>query len=158
MNLLGRILIIPRVTSWLIKRAQRTPYFHLDGYMERWWLLNPYDQETHIVKHKWFPWSIRIHHILREDYDRALHDHPWNARTFILHGWYREVREEDGEWIRRCAGDTARLNFGEFHAIREVSDGGVWTLFITSRFQGSWGFKVDGKKIPHREYLSNSDS
>jgi hypothetical protein len=29
--------------DWLIKRAQRTPYFHLDGYMNRWWLV-PYNK------------------------------------------------------------------------------------------------------------------
>lgn len=153
MNIVGRILTIPRVKCWLIARAQRTPYFHLPGYMERWWLVNGYDPETHTTAHPWFPWSVRIHHILREDYDRVLHDHPWNARTFILHGWYREVRE-DGALVRRCAGDTARLNFGEFHAIREVSPGGVWTLFITSRFQGTWGFLVDGVKVPYRQYLA----
>lgn len=153
MKIIGRLLSNPTVARGLIRRAKRTPYFHLDGYMNRWWLFNAYDQETHTTKYPWFPWSVRIHHILRKDHDRALHDHPWNARTFILHGWYREVRE-DGQLIRRCAGDTARLNFGEFHSIREVSDGGVWTMFITSRFRGTWGFKVEGKKVPYREYLS----
>lgn len=152
MKTIARILAIPAVTCWLIHRAQRTPYSHLEGYMERWWLLNPYDQATHTTKHSWFPWSVHIHRILRRDNDRALHDHPWNARTFILHGWYQEVRE-DGAVIRRTAGDTARLNFGEFHQIVKVSDGGVWTLFITSKFKGAWGFKVDGVKVPFWEYL-----
>lgn len=156
MKTIARLLAIPVVTAWLIRRAQRTPYTHIDGYMGRWWLLNPYNQATHATKYSWFPWSVRIHHILRRDDDRALHDHPWNARTFILHGWYREVRE-DGARIRRTAGDTARLNFGEFHQIVEVSDGGVWTLFITSKFQGAWGFKVDGVKVPFWEYLARKN-
>ena len=29
--------------DWLIKRAKRTPYYHLDDYMMRWWLV-PYRQ------------------------------------------------------------------------------------------------------------------
>lgn len=29
--------------NWLIERAKRTPYYHLDGYMNRWWLV-PYNQ------------------------------------------------------------------------------------------------------------------
>ena len=153
LKLIAFFLSRRRVTDWLIRRAQHTPYTHLEGYMERWWLLNPYDNRTYGTKHPWFPFSARIHHILREDFDRHLHDHPWNARTFILRGWYDEIRE-DGRLIRRERGDTARLNFGEFHAIREVSPGGVWTLFITSRYRGTWGFKVDGKKIPYREYLA----
>ena len=28
--------------NWLINRAKRTPYFHLPGYMNRWWLV-PYN-------------------------------------------------------------------------------------------------------------------
>lgn len=31
--------------DWLIKRAMRTPYFHLEGYMERYWLV-PYRQAS----------------------------------------------------------------------------------------------------------------
>jgi hypothetical protein len=157
MKTIAKILAIPAVTCWLIRRAQRTPYWHIvkDGvtYMERYWLVNPYDNATRKTKHSWFPLSLRIHHIMQPDQDRDLHDHPWNARTFILHGWYREVRE-DGAIIRRVAGDTARLNFGEYHRITEVSDGGVWTLFVTGKFQGMWGFKVDGVKVPFREYLA----
>lgn len=31
------------LTQWLIDRAKRTPYFHLEGYMNRWWLV-PYGE------------------------------------------------------------------------------------------------------------------
>lgn len=50
-------------------------------------------------------------------------------------------------------GDTSTLRFGEFHHIREVSPGGVWTLFITGRKRGSWGFRLpDGTKVNYRDY------
>lgn len=155
MNLIGYLLSRPRVANWIIKRAQRMPYFHLDGYMNRWWLFNGYEPGSHTPKHAWFPISIRIHHILREDYDRALHDHPWNARTFILKGCYTEEREGSTDLIVRMQGDTARLKFGEYHTIRHVSTGGVYTLFIVGRMRGMWGFKVDGVKVPYKEYDSN---
>ena len=52
------------VARWLIDRSLRTPYFHLDGYMMRWWLFNPI--ETYFGKkvpqYDWCPISIRIHH------------------------------------------------------------------------------------------------
>lgn len=153
-----------RIADYLIERAAATPYFDLDGYMERNWLFNPY--ETYEQKQvrraaggaepEYTGPSGRIHHILRADEDRALHDHPWDARTIVLRGWYLEERLlEDGTiaTFRRGAGDTATLNFGEFHRIYEVSPGGVWTLFITEQYQGTWGFLVDGVKIPYREYL-----
>lgn len=165
LNLTARFLARPAVSKWLIKRAKRTPYFHitssdgLDVYMERYWLFNPYPPKNDGAGRRWGDWvpSVRLHCIMREDQDRDQHDHPWNARTFILRGWYDEVRQGEVIWedrlIRRSAGDTARLCFGEYHRITEVSEGGVWTLFITGRKRGTWGFLVNGRKVPWREYL-----
>lgn len=174
-RLLAKLLSRPAVAAWLIQRAQRTPYLHIvsaDGtemYMGRWWLFNPYDTETRERRFKWSPWSIRIHHIKRADADRDLHDHPWNARTIILRGTYTEQRLLDHsdevlagmhvpanalatEYITRRPGDTAQLSFGEYHRIDEVSDGGVYSLFISGAYQGTWGFLVNGVKVPWRAY------
>lgn len=172
---LAKIVALPQVADYLIERAKKTPYFDLEGYMNRNWLFNPYpnrldlpDAERGKMKqYSDFP-SIRVHHILRADLARHPHDHPWNARTIILKGWYVEDRVEqhiDGSPLlvnnepyykryRRVAGDTATLNFGEYHNIKEVSPGGVHTLFITEEYQGTWGFLVDGVKVPWREYTN----
>lgn len=176
----ARIVTIPTVTDWLIARAHRTPYTPItsrdgtDTYMVRLWLFNPYPNDGD--KAGWEGWerswrrhlpSVRIHHIRREDDTGPMHDHPWNARTVVLRGWYDEERpystpmyrvRVDGEGgarnlYRRSAGYTGRLLFGHYHRIREVSDGGVWTLFITWKKQGTWGFLVDGVKVPWRKYL-----
>lgn len=155
------IVCRPRVTSWLIRRAMRTPYTHLtsadgrDIYMFRYWLFNPYDNASGTCRFAWCPISVRIHHICRHDLDRCLHDHPWNARTVILRGGYAEVRESG--LMFRFEGDTAGLRFGEYHRIVQVDEElGAWTLFITGRKRGTWGFLVDGKKVPYREYLGMS--
>jgi hypothetical protein len=166
-NVLGRFLARPAVVDWLIRRATSTPYFHLTGpdgtvYMERYWLFNPYPAKSDGARRRWGNWlpSVRLHRIMRPDSDLHLHDHPWNARTFILRGWYREERPWGiaGAWVPtypvvRNKGDTATLRFGEYHRIDEVSPGGVWTLFITWRHRGTWGFLVAGHKVPWREYL-----
>ena len=98
-RLLAAIVTLPVVRDWLIRRAQRTPYTHIHGpdgsiYMGRWWLFNPYPAKSDGRKRKWADWlpSARIHHIMRPDSDRHLHDHPWNARTIVLGGWYAEER------------------------------------------------------------------
>lgn len=154
--LLARFFLrCPPARRALIRFSTRTPYWHLKGYMDRHWVFNPYNEDN-IAKHPWLPASGRIHHILRADGDRHLHDHPWNARTLILDGWYKEVRfDAQGNEVpfTRRAGDTSRLNHGEYHRITEVSEGGVWTLFITFRKQGKWGFWVDGEKIPADTYF-----
>lgn len=165
--------------EWVVTRimrvAHRRPYRHItsadgeDVYMYRFWLFNPYPENSSGQNKRgiWeFLPSIRLHHIMRPDSDRHLHDHPWNARTIILRGWYDEIRESgtyygdffplhvDGGWMfYRSKGDTASLRFNEFHRIARVSDGGVVTLFFTWRYHGTWGFKVDGVKVPWRTYL-----
>ncbi len=178
-KLFAKIVALPPIANNLIKRAQRTPYFHLTGYMDRWWLFNPYgnslgedDASRHQPKYPGWP-SIRVHHILREDLARDMHDHPWDARTIILKGWYDEERLEPvvrmesvpfgcGEGVvytrdevvthMRMPGDTATINHEDYHNIKAVSKGGVWTLFFTWEYKGTWGFLVDGKKVPWREY------
>lgn len=171
MGLIAKFLARPAVTNWLIRRATKTPYYHItssDGsevYMYRYWLFNPYPLHSS-GKKNWFPISIRLHHIMRKDHDRDMHDHPWNARTFILRGSYTEVRPyiqvfdsdgvvqySDDKLYERHAGQTATLKYGEYHRILQVSDGGVWTMFITGKYRGTWGFLVNGVKVRYRKYL-----
>ena len=171
---LARYLARPDVADRLIAYAQRTPYMHLPSdddpsYMGRWWVFNPYSRETNVPR--WaplIPFSIRVHHVKRADGERHMHDHPWNARTIILRGWYMEERNSERDWelfelvggwpggsekLFRGPGDTARLGFEEYHRITRVADGGAWTLFISWKWQGVWGFLVDGAKVPWRKYL-----
>ena len=134
--------------------------------MERDWLFNSYsgmeepdETKRHDRRIKWLP-AVRIHHILRADTARHPHDHPWDARTIILKGGYIERRldgydtngKEYYSTFLRGKGDTATLKYGEYHAIDEVSEGGVFTMFMTWDYKGTWGFLVDGKKVQWREY------
>lgn len=166
-RLIAWIVTRPRVATYLIERAKRTPYRDILGpngevYMHRWWLFNPYphDEEARLVQSWWrrnLP-SIRVHHILEKDQDRHLHDHPWNARTVILRGWYLEARPHERgvfttEAHLRNVGHTGKLQHGSYHRIVAVADQGTHTLFITGKYRGTWGFMVDGDKIPWREYL-----
>lgn len=41
--------------------------------------------------------------------------------------------------------------------IVEVSDGGVWTFFIMGQKKHTWGFLVDGVKIPYYTYFQIKD-
>lgn len=156
---IARTLATPRIADALIRYAKKTPYMHLPSdsdpsYMERYWVFNPYDRVTNKPRFGWiFPWSIRVHHIKREDSDRHLHTHPWNARTIILKGWYIETRDTSPYPIWRQPGDTATLGTHDLHKITEVSEGGVFTLFISGPWMQVWGFLVDGKIVPWKTYL-----
>ena len=175
-KLLAFVVSRKPIADYLIGRATRTPYCHLDGYMNRYWLFNRYSEiGKHDITPQRFPRlpAVRIHHILRKDLDRNLHDHPWNARTIILRGHYverrlserdHEMMEAVGGWEPQCElvtrrrGETAPVLFGEYHSIDEVSDHGVWTMFFTWEYAGTWGFLVGGKKVPYREYLAQGDA
>lgn len=161
----------PRVLAWLRRRA--VPYFNIHGtdgrlYMRRWWLLPKcclrFDSvRGYPMPAPWMPFSIRLHHIVRPDADRHLHDHPFNFRTFVLQGWYEEEvpghGPAAGQHITRymLQGTTAAAPATRWHRIADVSEGGVWTLFVMGRRINGWGFLVDGKKVPWREYLSGRE-
>ena len=144
------------VFEYLRRCAMRTPYSEIPGYMKRYWLFNAYDKVNgeEVTPIKWLP-SIRVHHILRRDGDRHMHDHPWDARTMVMSGHYIERRPGlEGTFLIRKRGYTGPIGFGEYHTIVNVSEGGVWTLFFTWGWMGVWGFLVDGKKAPWHEYMA----
>lgn len=156
-KLLARYLAKPNVVEWLINTAKKTPYTHIitDGslYMARYWLFNAYPAtgQSGADRKPWrLPLSIRLHNIVRPDMDRHNHDHPFNARSIILRGGY--VEERDGVLIERKAGTTSTLKFGEYHKIISVQPD-TWTIFITGRHRGTWGFLVEGVKVPWKQYL-----
>lgn len=157
-----RLAASPRAVALIRRAAARTPYFDIhdkDGtlYMRRWWLLPrwclDFDPERGYPMPKaWMPFSIRLHHIVRPDADRDLHDHPFNFRSLVLEGMYYELGTSG--WHRRVeAGTTYRAPATRWHRIDGVSDGGAWTLFVMGRRINDWGFLVNGRKVPWREYL-----
>lgn len=159
-KLIARLASTPCVADWLIRRAMKTPYLHIyhkgNLYMGRWWLFNPQTADEPL-RYKWFPLSIRLHHICQPDVGRDLHDHPFNARTIILKGGYTEMRLDPDGIVRhytRGAGDTAKIKIGEYHTIEEMNweTRDAWTVFITGPRKNNWGFLVNGKKVLSRMY------
>ncbi len=107
-KLVAKVVSQPRVAQWLY--AHSTPYFDLYDrdtkklYMHRVWVFNGIlDRRDATCSNRTTPYprlpSVRIHRIMRPDLARDPHDHPWNARTIILKGWYRE-RRDDGVHYR----------------------------------------------------------
>lgn len=161
-----------RFVLWLIARAKRTPYFHLEGYMERYWLV-PYDasgtwSDVNCGPASWwrqpiarvlqlFGIAARVHHILRSDEGRDPHDHPWSYLTVILMGGYFEERfDDEGRFVSvrwHGPGSVLWRPANSWHKLIVPQGQTAWTLFITGRKQATWGFNVAGVKVPHREYL-----
>jgi hypothetical protein len=163
--------------DWLINRAKKTPFDHLTGYMNRYWVLNPKGKLSRFG-------TARIHEILRSDADRHLHDHPWSYTTIILKGGYTEVThwetmEQAEQWARkerRQGGMFFNSEMGRFelrlmyeagcvlhrkagfpHRL-VVSEGeSATTLFMMGNYQNKWGFYTPEGKIYWRDYLDEQD-
>lgn len=143
----------------LIERAKQTPYVHLDGYMNRYWLTaDPKGAPVDML-------GQRIHHILRADNDLFMHDHPFESVSLILDGYYIEripLHQLQDPMLDathfltfiRSAGDVIHRMAHHRHKIVKVSEGGVWTQFTTGHWEKKWGFYTPEGFVYWRKYLN----
>lgn len=155
---LAKILARPSGLAWVVRNSNQKPYFHLEGYMDRWWLTPKFlltkDEHGNLFPYDWVPMilKIRVHHILRADVGRCLHDHPCDNLSVILKGWYDE-QDIFGRSNIRSTGETVLRRAECFHKIVAMPQDGVWTLWFMGRYRQRWGFLVEGCKVDYRRYL-----
>lgn len=151
---------MPSNREWLRRLLSGQPHQVIPGgdnpiYLRRWYLIprNPL-------------LNVYLHQFLRDDDDRALHDHPWWFVSLILRGGYIEVSEVPGgrestrcrtsvlsmrsPFWRRCIAfrpatwrHSVALPWGK-NAAGECDDYAprvpCWTLIVTGRRSRLWGF------------------
>lgn len=137
------------VTRWLARRAMRVaevrPPDHViggadDPYLRRWWLI-PRNRFA----------NIYLHHFVRSDDDRALHDHPWVSVSIILTAGYREhmpTRIAD-----RLPGAIVARRAKAAHRV-ELRHGPAWTIFLTGPRVRQWGFHCPNGWRHWREFTA----
>ncbi|TXL70122.1 hypothetical protein FHP25_35970 [Vineibacter terrae] len=99
-------------------------------------------------------WTIYLHHYLRPDPDRGLHDHPWpRAIALPLAGGYREARLDGFDQHGRVMRVRMRRPFlpymlrgADFHRIIAFRPGTTssWSLFAHRANSKGWGFLRPG--------------
>lgn len=116
-----------------------------DPYMRRWWLIPRNDQ-----------FNVYYHEILKDDDDRALHDHPWPSFSICTRGGLIEVTE-DGE--REITPGLCVVRSPETaHRLKLMNPG--WpaeTLFITGPRVREWGFACPKGWVPWQEFVAPYD-
>ena len=106
-----------------------------DPYMIRWFV---------IPRNRFC--NVYLHNFLKDDDDRALHDHPWSFVSIILKGGYIE-RTEAG-LNPRFAGSIAFRRAKHRHQVELFDDHQTqskkpcWTVIITGPKRRTWGFLV----------------
>lgn len=159
--------LIVRLIWFLLRRVRaRTPDYVIGGaanpYMRRWWV---------IPRNHYF--NIYLHNVLRDDDDRALHDHPWPSVSLVLRGYiietfqhttWRGTRTEckdrllrQGSVVWRGPRFAHRLSvpIARLHNNSEPSQ--VWTLFITGPRIREWGFLCPKRWVHWKEFTGYTE-
>lgn len=121
---------------------------------------DPYLHRWHLVPRNDHAGNCYLHHFLRSDDDRALHDHPWDSVSFVLSGHYDEVLRDGDAPIRRGVGDVICRTAADLHRIVLPEDQrarGVWTLFVTGPKVRDWGFACEKGWVPWQEFTDPND-
>lgn len=129
----------------------REPDFIIGGperpYLMRWWIVR-----TNYLR-------VYLHRIMRDDDDRALHDHPWWNVSIVLRGGYREITKA-GAKMRRPGSIVFRRATAAHRLELPVRNGGIrycWSLFITGPRIREWGFYCpNGWRVWH-EFVDTRD-
>ena len=138
------ILLIKKIVNWFWRKPDMFIGGEENPYMCRWYI---------IPRNRWF--NIYLHKIVRDDDDRALHDHPWVSVSFILDGSYREITPHG----RRVIGaGQVKLRSATYAHRLELLGGPAWTLFVTGPRVRTWGFWCPKRWVPWQEFCHPSDS
>lgn len=143
----------------LLRFFYREPDFYIGGkehpYMLRWWV---------IPRNRWF--NVYLHKILRDDDDRALHDHPWPTVSFVLSGAVRETYlhipwTAPGlaiEKVRILRSPNVVVRGIQFrHRLELVGGRRCWTLFLTGPVVRVWGFWCPQGFVPWHDFVDQED-
>jgi hypothetical protein len=154
------------LVRWLLDRGYRTPYFHLQGYMLRFWIFGGSARDERCDadrgwRRRWLGQLIgrfvaaRVHVILRSDNERHLHNHPFRYLTVILEGGYWEVtRDRNGVERRKWYGPGSIVwrGLNHWHCLELPPDQVCTTLFFMGRKRQSWGFDTEHGFVHWRNY------
>lgn len=155
--------MMQRLATWLSGMlilnvvCQRMPDFVVGAdnpqgpYLRRWWLI----PRNRVL-------NVYLHEFLRDDDDRALHDHPWPWLSVLLRGSYIEHTIAAGgihHRTRRTTGSVklagpwrahrvelerkvTRFIANDANEVVGVEDAPLpcWTLFVTGPRMRRWGF------------------
>lgn len=116
-----------------------------DHYLHRYYI---------IPRNRFF--NIYVHHIMKSDDDRALHDHPWWSVSFKLAGQLTEITERGARkpWRFMPVLRSPRMA----HRLVIAPGQSAWTLFITGPRLREWGFYCPKGWRPWYEYCASDNA
>lgn len=129
------------IRRWAREWRSGKPHFIVgepaEPYLRRWYIL---------PRNRYF--NVYLHQFLRDDDDRALHDHQWRFVSVMLRGSYEEEVPgglDHHPMIARTAPSVAIRPATHAHRVVLVKDRAgnplpCWTLLFTGPVVREWGF------------------
>lgn len=137
------------LTPFVTIRPDREPDFIIGGherpYLLRWFL---------IPRNETF--NVYYHRFVRDDDDRALHDHPWPSFSLMLAGQCREITQDGSRIVK--AGDGLYRGAEFAHRIELIDGQPCETLFITGPKVRDWGFHCPKGWVDWRDFVATDDT
>lgn len=99
--------------------------------------------------------NIYYHNFIRDDEDRALHDHPWANLSIVVRGRYIDHTIDAGGVHKREVVKAGQWKFRtakQAHRVELVDGEPSWSLFLTGPITNTWGFHCPPGWITHREF------
>lgn len=98
------------------------------------------------------PWfGTYLHHFLRSDNDRHVHDHPWSFITIPLSsGYWEHLPDGSKVWRRRFQPLFRPAEWQ--HWVEITQPAGVWTFIVRFRKRRNWGFITPAGWVDHETY------
>lgn len=116
-------------------------------------LEDPYLLRWHLIpQNKWF--NIYLHKFCKDDYDEALHDHPWISFSVLLKGEYLEYAENR---VRVFYAPSFIYRSLQYKHRIELPNGPAWTLFFTGPSVREWGFWCPSGFIKWKKFFENRE-
>ena len=136
----------------MLKRIKSFFYRNPDSYIGG--KENPYLLRWHIIpRNRWF--NIYLHKFLRDDDDRAMHDHPWYSVSLLVKGQYIEQTDAGRKLFK-----VPRIIFRSAtykHRIELIDNKPTWTIFITGPMIREWGFHCPKGWVHWKSFVSKND-
>lgn len=136
------------IKKWFVGWMHGGPHFRVGAptrpYMLRWYL----------IPRNWLC-NVYLHKFLRDDDDRALHDHPWASVSLLLKGKYTEVTTS-GRVV--YSAPSIRFRSSTFSHRVELNGGTAWTLFLTGRTVRNWGFHCPKGWVRWQDFVDHDDT
>lgn len=110
-------------------------------YLRRWYMV-PRNENA----------NVYLHEFLRDDDDRALHDHPWESFSTLLEGSLLEIDADNPEGKTIMPGDIRNRSANYAHRLIVLKRG--FSLFCTGPKIREWGFHCPQGFVPWTEFVN----